>query len=89
MVEFGGKVCCPLPNCKAFFDPLLGSILLAEHIYTRYSRLLQTAVYENNESFRTRCKEIMAELVLTCPSCHSAVDPSPDACSAVQCLGKY
>ncbi len=77
---------CPVPNCKSYFDPYFGYQLYSSGQKIRYKDILEKVVRANYRALNARCIGLLSTLTLTCPHCNTAVDPSPDACSAVQCL---
>lgn len=52
----------------------------------RYCNLIQEIVFEEDRRIGKVTNVLRDMLTLSCPSCKTAVDPSPDACSAIMCL---
>lgn len=93
-----GCIPCPVRSCSrpqspagghGFFDPLLAYYQLSitsERVAKRYLNILSSGIYEKDKKIRSICEKLRSALTLNCPLCSFAVDPSPDACSAIMCL---
>eukprot|EP01031_Cornospumella_fuschlensis_P028652 gene28652-34594_t len=81
-----GKVSCPRSECSDFFDSLTIYENLDELQKIRYINIFREVILPSYPLLAQTAAALRDMLVLSCPVCHVAIDPTPDACSAVQCL---
>lgn len=81
-----GKVLCPRSDCPDFFDTLTLYENLDELQKKRYFNIISEVVLPAFPFLAQTVAALRDMLVLSCPVCHVAIDPTPDACSAIQCL---
>jgi hypothetical protein len=81
-----GKILCPVPQCCQPLDPIIVMSKLESRERKRYSTLIQDIIMKEDRRITQLLAIFQEILTLSCPFCHVAVDPIPDACSAILCL---
>jgi ankyrin repeat protein len=84
--EEKGKILCPVPQCCQPLDPIIVMSKLESRERKRYSTLIQDIIMKEDRRIAQLLSALQEILTLSCPFCRIAVDPLPDACSAILCL---
>lgn len=80
------EVCCPEAECRKPYDAALLFEALGANERTRFLQIAHSVAADEKSLIPRIRNRLLDALNLKCPHCGTAVDPSPDACSAVSCL---
>eukprot|EP01041_Mallomonas_annulata_P001842 gene1842-3575_t len=76
---------CPVPDCASMFDSVRLYSRMSTREKSRYLSIINDVLLDIPK-FKHIHNCLCDVLTLKCPSCAAAVDPFPDACSAIMCL---
>lgn len=80
------EVSCPETDCTATYDTLKLFDALEANERNRYIQIVSSMAADSSSPIIGIKNSLLDSLSLKCPHCSIAVDPAPDACSAVSCL---